>query len=61
MKIYLATWLLEKEQGNVLTRKDKRERLLSYFHLLEKEFELKDYIKTGMNNEDLLGCHGSRK
>ena len=49
MKIYLATWLLEIEQGNALTKKEKRERLISYFNLLGKGFELGQYIKTGKN------------
>jgi len=47
MKIYLATWLLEKAQGTVLTKKDKKSRLLSYFHTKEKEKEVKRYVLTG--------------
>jgi len=49
MKIYLATWLLEVEQGNSLTKIDKRERLLSYYHIVQKIKEFSNYIKTGMN------------
>lgn len=49
MKIYLATWLLEPGQSEVLTKKDKRERLLSYHHLLRVKEKLNMYIKTGIN------------
>jgi hypothetical protein len=45
MKIYLATWMLEKSQGQTLTKLGKRERLLSYFHIISDQF--KKYIKTG--------------
>lgn len=47
MKIYLATWLLEKGQGVTLTACDKNERLISYYHTIEKKEELLNYIKTG--------------
>lgn len=48
MKIYLATWLLEKSQGVSLTRKRARTRLMSYFHTKEKSSEeVVKYIKTG--------------
>ncbi len=47
MKIYLATWLLEESQGIVMTNKGKKERLLSYFHILPKKKYFKRYIKTG--------------
>jgi hypothetical protein len=49
MKIYMATWLLEINQGKSLTACSKRERLLSYFHLLSIKDKLKHYIKTGLN------------
>jgi hypothetical protein len=48
MNIYLATWILEKSQGETLTRVGHRNRLLSYFHTKQKpESEFRKYIKTG--------------
>jgi len=49
MKIYLATWLLEKSQGDSLTKAKSKNRLLSYFHTKEKEDQFQNYIKTGQN------------
>ena len=50
MKVYLATWLLEKSQGDSLTKKKNKNRLLSYFHTKEKtNKEFRNYIKTGRN------------
>jgi len=49
MKIYLATWLLEPQQGEVLTKINKRERLLSYYHIIQKMNEFLFYVKTGRN------------
>ncbi len=49
MKIYLATWLLEPEQGNALTKKEKKERLISYYRALEYKKHIKKYIQTGRN------------
>lgn len=46
MKIYLATWL-EKSQGQALTKKKSRKRLLSFYHLPKKEDELLNYVKKG--------------
>ncbi len=51
MKIYLATWLLEPHQGGVLTKANKRERLISYYHTMAKEDELGHYAKTGRNDK----------
>jgi len=45
----LATWLLEKSQGVVLSQKNKKDRLISYYHTIGKESELPDYVKTGGN------------
>jgi len=48
MKIYLATWLLEKSQGESLTKVNALIRLISYFHTKEKtNEEVHFYIKTG--------------
>lgn len=47
MKIYLSTWLFEKSQGESLTKTEKKERLLSYFHTKEKEADMQYYCETG--------------
>jgi hypothetical protein len=48
MKIYLATWLLEKGQGKVLTKKNYMNRLLSYYHTQQKPGrDFIRYIKHG--------------
>ena len=49
MKIFLATWLLEKSQGQSLTACKSRRRLISFFHTKEKKEQLPAYIKTGKN------------
>ena len=51
MKIYLATWLLEPSHGEALTKMNKKERLLSYFHVLQKKDDFVRYVKTGRNDE----------
>lgn len=45
----MATWLLESGQGVVLTNRNKRERLVSFYHLLTIKEKLKSYIKNGIN------------
>jgi len=52
MKIYLATWLFEPEQGNALTARGANQRLLSYHHTKGKEEELVRYVKEGTNEKD---------
>lgn len=52
MKVYLATWLFEKTQGEALTNKKNKNRLLSYFHTKQKKEHFKKYVKTGRNNEN---------
>ena len=47
MKIYLATWSLEKAQGESLNKINKKERLLSYFYLNKNVKSFFKYIKTG--------------
>lgn len=47
MKIYLATWILEESQGITLSKKNKKERLLSFFHTIQKIQIFRKYIKTG--------------
>jgi len=49
MKIYLATWLLEPAQGEALTKKKARERLISYFHTVAKADQFKKYVIKGIN------------
>lgn len=48
MKIYLATWVLEESQGVTLTKQNKRERLLSFYHTKQKIKKFITYIKTGI-------------
>ncbi len=52
MKIYLATWLFEPEQGNALTASKAEHRLLSYYHTKDREDELVGYVKEGTNETD---------
>jgi len=54
VKIYLATWLVEKSQGDSLTEVGKRERLLSYFHIFSSgdEGKLMEYVELGKNRGD---------
>jgi len=48
MRIYLATWLLEKSQGQALTRAGAKNRLISYFHTKDKsDEEVEQYIEKG--------------
>jgi hypothetical protein len=49
MKIYMATWMLEAEQGKSLTLVNKKERLLSFYHLIQIKEKLKKYVLTGLN------------
>lgn len=48
MKVYLATWLLEKSQGESLTRKRAQKRLISFWYTRDKKEELRNYIATGI-------------
>jgi len=61
MKIYLATWLLEPAQGTALSTIGKKERLLSYFHTIEKKHQFLRYIKTGRNDENISGNNRTRE
>ena len=47
MKVYLATWILEKSQGETLTKMNKKSRLLSFYHTIEKLNDFKHYLKFG--------------
>jgi len=48
MKIYLATWLTDPTHGESLTKIDKRERLLSYYYLMNhKGLNMRRYVRTG--------------
>lgn len=55
MKIFLATWLFEPEQGKALTKVGSLRRLLSYFHTREKAGQFLIYSQTGRNDEDISG------
>jgi len=48
MKVYLATWIQEVSQQEALQKKEKAERLLSYYFILEADRSLTDYCK-GLN------------
>lgn len=53
MKIYLATWLAEKEQGRALTKIRNSRRLLSYHFLHEQKVnfeQLQQYVRIGRVN-----------
>jgi hypothetical protein len=53
MKIYLATWLSETSQGESLTRKKYKNRLLSFHFLQESEVtkkEFRTYARYGRVN-----------
>jgi hypothetical protein len=61
MKIYFATWLLERAQGDALTKVGANSRLMSYYHTRDKKHLLKGYTKTGkVPDENLSGGDGSR-
>ena len=50
MKIYLATWLEEISQEIALSKKEARNRLLSYFFISKRENgseDFKQYIERG--------------
>jgi len=50
MKIYMATWLMEKSQGIALTKKNSSKRLLSYHFLVEQGIsteQINQYCRTG--------------
>ena len=49
MKLFLATWLLEPQQGRSLTKKKAKNRLISYWHTLAKADQLKKYVIKGIN------------
>jgi hypothetical protein len=49
MKIYLATWMFEESQGKSLSKTNKWNRLLSYFHTREKVNYFETYIIKGTN------------
>ena len=49
MRIYLATWLFEKEQQRALATIKHKPRLISYYHTKEAKIGIKKYFK----NEDV--------
>lgn len=54
MRIYLATWLLEAQQGRALTKVNSLRRLLSFWHTREKLDQFIIYSQTGRNDENIL-------
>lgn len=52
MKVYLATWLLEKTQGRELTKIGAQRRLVSYWHTKDKPFkEVQRYVRRGQGTD----------
>jgi len=50
MVIHFATWLVEKAQGNALSNRNARTRLLSYHFIMQENVtlpQLTEYVKTG--------------
>ena len=50
MRIYLSTWLTDRSLGESLTKKRARNRLISYYFLLEQKISnalLKEYVESG--------------
>lgn len=45
MKIYMATWIMEVAQKEALDKKEKPERLMSYYFIKTSDMPLKDYMK----------------
>jgi hypothetical protein len=60
MRIFLATWLFEPEQGKALTRVHGLRRLLSFYHTREKQEQFAVYSQTGRNDEDILSRRNDR-
>ena len=48
MKVYLVTHLIDKSQGESLTRKRAQKRLISFWYIRDKKEELRNYIATGI-------------
>ena len=51
MKIYFATWIIERDQGETLSKMKVFKRLLSYFFLCSQKIKkrgFEEYVKTGM-------------
>lgn len=55
MKQIFATWLFEPEQGKSLAKMGAENRLLSYYHTMDKEAELTDYVRKGKQDADQQG------
>lgn len=52
MKIFLATWLQEDNQGETLTKCGYEDRLVSFYFLQDESDErLLEYFATGQNVE----------
>lgn len=45
MKIYLATWIMEKSQKESLDIQDNENRLMSYHFISTSNENLKDYME----------------
>jgi len=57
MKIYLSTWLVEVNQGKVLTKVGQFKRLVSFYLLTDQKIQsshLKRYSHTGKCNHKIV-------
>ena len=54
MKIYLATWVSEKAQGQSLTRIGMKKRLVSYHSLIDQNIITKQFVKYIQTGKNLL-------
>jgi len=55
VKIYLATWLSERAQGEALTKCEESRRLTSFYFLKAQNISLSDfqqYVNTGKGAEN---------
>ena len=60
MKIYLATWLRDYNNGPCMTKVGADRRLLSYF-LYQEEVVMSDYPESALPEYVQTGCFESRK
>ncbi len=63
MKIYLAVWFDEAGQGEALTKKGKKERLVSYYYTANNytanntKVDFQNYVLTGKTSKKLVEAH----
>jgi len=57
MKLFFATWILAREQREVMERESSVNRLFSYFEVLDKGTKLDEVLKEILY-EDTQGNNG---